>query len=495
MIEQVQRARRAGTPIVVLETPDQVGISAMLETVGNGSTPAIVEWDCLRGLRPRNAEAEAALSDVDEPEEILHGAAAVEATRLLPPKSILAMHHAGAVLHDNPHMVQALSTARDRLKNNGIMIILMGVSVEVPEGVRHDVVRLSDPLPGDTRLRAIIDSMVDSYGEWRSDQGDGGWTPPSEIARTLAASGLRGLSSFAAEQAAAVTIFDGGNFEGIAHERDEAIDAIPGLSVDRVSTTFESMRGCDRAREYMTRLCEGPEAPQLVLRIDELEKKLAGSSDHERAGATGADELQVLLQAMEQHQWSGVIAFGHPGTAKTMWCQAVGPTFGIPSIELDLGSTRSKYVGESEQQVRAAINTIHSIGGSRVHVMATCNELAGLPPELRRRFTDGIVFFDLPTKAERALLWKLYSERYERSDKHADSEGLTGAEIRNICRLAYRMGVTLEEASKDVVPIWKADREGVTRRRKAADGRYRSAAVAGVYKAPRERKAAGRSMG
>ena len=496
--EQVARARRAATPIVAIETPDQVGVVKAMQGLGNGTQPAIVEWDCLRGVRPGNDEGVVAIAaaEVEHPEDILDGASAVEFTSKLPRKAILFMHHAGAALENNPAMVQALSTARDRLKNRGVMVALMGVSVNVPSGLHHDVVRLIDPLPGDEQLARIAQRAMQSYKSWSKKQDNAEhWHPPTVSDIEYAASGIRGLSAFAAEQAAAVTIFESGHFDGIAEERNAAINSIPGLSVDDCNVNFDDMRGCNRARDYMRRLCDGPESPQLILRIDELEKKLAGSADHERAGATGADELQVLLQAMESCSWSGVIAFGHPGTAKTMWCQAVGPTFGIPSIELDLGSTRSKFVGESEAHIRAAIDTVKSIGGERVHVMATCNELRGLPPELRRRFTDGIVFFDLPSAHERCDMWNLYMARYDISGLAPDMEGLTGAEIRNICRLAYRMGVSLEEASKDVVPICKGDREGVARRRKAADGRYRNAAEPGVYTMPRENPTDERDMG
>ena len=487
IVEQVLRARRAGTPIVAIETPDQVGVVRALQGLANGGKPIIVEWDCLRGLRATNEETVEAMSVIENPEDALDGTSAVLSTVSLPRKSVLCLHHADAALADNPAMVQALSTARDRLKSRGVMIALMGVHINIPYGLHHDVIRMRDPLPDMEQLCSIAENNAKSYSNWREKNGSKEpWSQTKEEIEK-AASGMRGLSAFAAEQAAAVTIFEHGSFGRISTERNAAINAIPGLHVDAGGVKFNDMRGCERAREYMHRLCNGPEAPELILRIDEIEKKLSGTAgEKQNAGATGADELQVVLQAMEGYAWSGVIAFGHAGTAKTMWCQAVGPTFGIPSIELDLGSTRSKYVGESEQHIRNAIETVHTIGGNRVHVMATCNELAGLPPELRRRFTDGIVFFDLPSAEERVDMWQLYSSIYNVPDlsKFPDMEGLTGAEIRNICRLAYRMGVTLEEASKDVVPVCKADKEGVQRRRKSAHERYRSASVPGVYRMP-----------
>ena len=493
IIEQIRRARRAGTPLLAIETPDQTGLVAQLRELGNGSAPPILEWNCIQGIVPRNEAAKEPVAGklgMDEASQLTDPTEAViNFVAKVPRKAIMLMANADLYL-DQPGFIQALSTCRDVVKSNVRTIILAGTSVQVPAALRHDTITLREPLPDDDRLLGVVRACAETYNAYVAG-GGGTWPHPGEEAFVKAAADLRGLSAFAAEQAATTALMDSGSFDSVHEERNNAIDATPGLSVDRDTVTYSDMRGCERAIEYMTRLCQGPESPQLILRIDEIEKKLSGSNDHDRAGATGADELQMLLQMMEDHLWSGVINFGHPGTAKSMFCKATGPTFGIPSIALDLGATRGKYVGESEQNIRAALETVRTIGGSRVHVMATCNELNGLPPELRRRFTDGIMFYDLPSAGERALMWSLYATKYSidinmgiEGGDVPDLEGLTGAEIRNICRSAYRMDVPLHEAARDVVPVVKSDPKGIERRRRQAHGCYRSAATPGVYQMP-----------
>ena len=257
-----------------------------------------------------------------------------------------------------------------------------------------------------------------------------------------------------------------------------------GLRVDHSPFCYKDIRGIERARWFVERLCAGPERPQVILRIDEIEKKLAGSgADEHHSGSTGADELQVLLTMMEDEGWSGVIAYGHPGTCKTMWTRASGPTFGIQTLELDLGATRSKFVGESEAHIREALRTVKAVGGRRVYVMATANDLASLRPELKRRFTDGVFFFDLPTAEERADLWKLYIEKYglTHTGRLPDDKDWTGAEIRNACWLAHRLQVPLSEAALEIIPVAKADWQSIERRRQHADRRYRDAAKPGHF--------------
>ena len=51
---------------------------------------------------------------------------------------------------------------------------------------------------------------------------------------------------------------------------------------------------------------------------------------------------------------------------------------------------------------------------SNVYVVATCNDISKLPPELTRaeRF-DGIVFLDLPGRKQKDRIWKQYLELFQ----------------------------------------------------------------------------------
>src|SRR4029077_20427044 len=102
--------------------------------------------------------------------------------------------------------------------------------------------------------------------------------------------------------------------------------------------------------------------------------------------------------------------------------------------------------------------------------IATCNKISSLPPELRRRFTLGTFFVDLPTKAEQAKIWPIWIKRFD-LDKGQDlpeCEGWTGAEIRACCDVAFRTGKSLKQAASFIVPVFKSAPEAVESLRKLA---------------------------
>ncbi len=144
---------------------------------------------------------------------------------------------------------------------------------------------------------------------------------------------------------------------------------------------------------------------------------------------------------------------------------------------------KGSMVGESERRMRTALSVITAVSGGRPFFVMTCNAISVLPPELRRRFTVGTMFFDLPSREERDIIWNIYTKAYKLpKQKLPDTEGWTGAEIRQCADLADRLGMTLIEAAKFVVPVSVSAAEKIEKLRKDASERYLSASYAGVYK-------------
>ena len=153
----------------------------------------------------------------------------------------------------------------------------------------------------------------------------------------------------------------------------------------------------------------------------------------------------------------------------------------LPLLKLDVGKVFSSLVGSSEENVRRAIQTAESIapsilwldemekgfsglsssgqtdGGTTarvfgtfltwlqekktpVFVVATCNNVRELPPELLRkgRF-DEIFFVDLPSKEERKDIFRIHLEKRHRDTSGFNLErlaeetrGFSGSEIEEI---------------------------------------------------------------
>jgi hypothetical protein len=163
---------------------------------------------------------------------------------------------------------------------------------------------------------------------------------------------------------------------------------------------------------------------------------------------------------------------------------ATGAACQADTITLDLGGMKASLVGQSEQNIRNALRVLDSVAENTFWI-ATCNNLAAVPPELRRRFKAGVWFFDLPTAEEREALWTMYLARYEVPDvRPLNDNGWSGAEIRNCCESASDLSITPREAAEWIVPAATSASEQIEALRRGASGKYVSASNGGPYMYP-----------
>ena len=176
----------------------------------------------------------------------------------------------------------------------------------------------------------------------------------------------------------------------------------------------------------------------------------------------------------------GILLLGVQGCGKSMCAKAIASEWGLPLIRLDPSSLYNKYFGESEKNLKRAIETAEAMapivlwidemekafahgdgddddsGTSMrifgtflswmqekkhaVFVVATCNDIQGLPPELVRkgRF-DEIFFVDLPALPVRREILATHLKRRGRDPQSFDldglsarTEGFSGAELEQV---------------------------------------------------------------
>lgn len=210
-----------------------------------------------------------------------------------------------------------------------------------------------------------------------------------------------------------------------------------------------------------------------------------------RADIGGLDVLQSWLQRKKQlfdkfPQFSeqiekpkGVLIVGMPGCGKSLTAKATANIFAMPLLKLDVGQLMGKYVGDSEKNLRQALEVashaepcilwideiekgFSGISGdqtgitgrlfgyfltwlqenqSRVFVVATANDITQLPSELLRkgRF-DELFFVDFPNQSERKNIFKILEKKYQNFMQDnldldglvASTEGYSGADIQSI---------------------------------------------------------------
>lgn len=152
----------------------------------------------------------------------------------------------------------------------------------------------------------------------------------------------------------------------------------------------------------------------------------------------------------------GILVVGMPGCGKSLTAKACASVFGLQLIRFDIGRLLGKYVGESENNMRKALalaeaispcvlwideiekafSGIGSSGGgnevttrlfgqfltwmqeksSIVFIVATANDISGIPAEFFRRGRfDELFFVDLPNKKESEAILKIHLEKRNRN--------------------------------------------------------------------------------
>jgi len=219
----------------------------------------------------------------------------------------------------------------------------------------------------------------------------------------------------------------------------------------------------------------------------------------------------------------GILLLGIPGTGKSLTAKAIGNLWHFPLLRLDMGKIFGGIVGQSESNIRGALNIAEAIapsilwideiekamsgigssgstdGGTTsrvlgtfltwmqektkpVFVVATANDISQLPPELLRKGrVDEIFFVDLPNQREREEIISIHLKRKKRDPKDFDikklaseSKGFSGAELEEVIKEALfsafdkGMGTKDEdviEAIKKTFPLSRTMHETIDKMR------------------------------
>jgi hypothetical protein len=491
--EKILGAKKVGTPIIAVTTTDPAaclgGIFNAIREFKALNDCLIIQWDLVRGIQPLGKRKEdggiSAMKLADlfvktkvDQHDTTDPSVALAFFNKLPPDSVVFFHNAHRYVQDIV-ISQAIWNLRDTFKQDGRTLILLAPSFQVPSELANDVLVFDEPLPNHAQLEVILrrelQSAKDAYKKT--------FPMPSDKDIESACRALQGLNTFSAEQVIALSTSSKGlDMDTLWIRKKQLIEATPGLSVvDRAIETFDSIGGLNNIKSFMTKMIKGNSPPQAIVFCDEIEKMMG--SKHDTSGVSQGF-LGSLLTYMQDHNATGVILVSPPGCGKSAIAKAAGKAAGVPTIMLDLNGMKGSLVGESEGNLRRALKTITAVSQDNAFFIATCNSFANLPPELRRRFTFGTFFFDLPDEAERAVIWNIYIQHFGLNPKQEipNSDGWSGANIRDCCHAAYRLNCGLMAARDYIVPISASAAEEIEMLRSQANGRFISASNAGVYR-------------
>ena len=190
----------------------------------------------------------------------------------------------------------------------------------------------------------------------------------------------------------------------------------------------------------------------------------------------------------------GILLLGVPGTGKSLTAKAISAQWHFPLLKLDMGKIFAGIVGQSEANIRNALNIAEALAPSilwideiekglsgagssdqtdggvtsrilgtfltwmqekskPVFVIATANDVSKLPPELLRKGRiDEIFFVDLPSEKARKEIFEIHIKKIKREVKNfdlkrlaEDSVGYTGAEIEEAIKEALFSAFNIRE--------------------------------------------------
>jgi hypothetical protein len=484
--KQFQATRTAATPLVAVRTSDPPStIAGIAQCALNGKvekTPLLV-WDIIHGLRGLNtagvAEANRLLNGAN-PAEVAKPAETLALIEEAAEDAIIFFHQGHRYLTD-PAVIQGISNLRNVYKANGTMLVLLVVPGAIlPSELARDMTVLDEPLPTVEELGEIVRALFEAYCKQDSVKQAGLKLTAADTERAVDA--LVGLPAFCAEQSLAISLTPQGvDFDALWERKRQAIEQTKGLSIHRGGNKFADLGGLEGIKKFGNLLIKGKQSFRLVLWVDEIEKGMAGTGTD--SSGTKTDMVGHLLTWMQEKEVDAMLLYGVAGSGKSEFAKVLANECGCPCARFDIGGMEDKYIGESGGNIRTATAVADAMAQNRVLVVATCNSTSTLPPELFRRMTMGIWFFDKPTGEELAAIWKIYRAKYKigAKDQQPNDVDWTGANIRICCQLASRLSINLMEASTYIVPVGKSAAEAIAGMRTQASNRYLSASQGGTY--------------
>jgi AAA+ superfamily predicted ATPase len=201
--------------------------------------------------------------------------------------------------------------------------------------------------------------------------------------------------------------------------------------------------------------------------------------------------LAPTARALNLDAPKGLLLLGVQGCGKSLLAKTVAHEWNLPLLRFDLGKVMAKWLGESEGNIRDALNLADAMApcvlwideiekgipksgrddegtGLRVlgtiltwmqekkqpvFVVATANSVTDLPPELLRkgRF-DEIFFVDLPDQAARAKIYDIHTRKR--------GHPLTSVVLQELAAATYGFsGAEIESSVSEALYNWAYERE------------------------------------
>ena len=428
---------RSNTPVLILETHEERRAVNLLKDIAISIGVPVFKWSVATGMQRLDLILDPQVH-LKEPGQLL---AHIRAGNFDGVYILLDFH---PYLKDpvNVRLLKELPMSFDKGQSK---IVLLSHEVETPAEIRKLSTRFGLELPGEKELREIIREEAIGYAASHK----GKQVKSDEATLELLLRNIKGLAVNDARRLIHAAIFDDGaitesDLPEVMQAKYQLLNQDDVLSFEFETSNFAELAGMKKLKKW------------LLQRRDFFHQTLD-------------------LPGMECPK--GILLLGVQGCGKSVAAKAVAGVWGVPLLRLDFGRLYNKYIGETERNIRKALQTAEVMapcvlwidelekgiavndnddGTSQrllgtmltwmaenskpVFMVATSNNIDQLPPELiRKGRLDEVFFVDLPKAGVRKDIFKIHIAKRKLDRTKFDikqlaklSEGFSGAEIEQL---------------------------------------------------------------
>lgn len=441
-IRDLTSVLRSNTPIVVIETYEEYRVVELLKRIASVLYQPVFTWSITQGLA-RVDKPMAAQKFNSEPTDLL---GQIKST---PQKGIYVLCDFHPFVIDAPKNIRLLKEIALEYETLQHTLVLVSHAFDIPPEIKRYCAYFQLTLPSTVQLQNLIYLEVDNI------RNQGMPLQVDDVAVTKLAENLRGVTLDDARRLVRKAIVDDGaisssDIDALNKAKFQLLDLNGVLQFEYDTSDFSEIAGLHNLKKWLKQ-----RSPIAAVKHD--------------TGITNTNDVPTVLDMPK-----GILLLGVQGSGKSLAAKAVAGVWQRPLLRLDMAALYNKYIGETERNLRNALDladmmspcvlwideiekglsgsssdegTSTRILGtlltwmaerkSEVFVVATANDIQALPPELMRKGRmDEIFFVDLPDEAIRKAIFLIHCQRrgidvasLDLAQLSARSQGFSGAEI------------------------------------------------------------------